>query len=95
MRKTLTVLAGAATIAVAAFAAATTADAGGRGWWGPVVGPVANPYCCGGSYSYYAPAPVYYDYYQPRTVDFEFYAAPQSYYPECWRFRHDYRYRVC
>ena len=94
MRKSLIALAAAATIAVAAVATPTTAEAR-RGWWGPVVGPVANPYCCGGSYSYYAPAPVYYDYYQPRTVDFEFYAAPQSYYPECWRFRHDYRYRVC
>jgi hypothetical protein len=82
MRKSLTALASAATIA--AVASPTTADAG-RGWWGPYG-------YSGAYYNYYQPAPVYYDYYAaPIYYD---YVAPRPSYG-CWRFRYGYRYRVC
>jgi hypothetical protein len=100
MRKTLTALAAAATIAV--VAAPTSADAR-RGWWGPgmvggfaagaIIGSAfARPYY-GGYYGYYQPAPVYYDYYAPAPVYYD-YVAPQPSYG-CWRWRYGYRYRVC
>jgi hypothetical protein len=102
MRKTLTALAAAATIA--AVAVPTTADAR-RGRWAPgivggfaagaiVASAFARPYgYSGGYYTYYQPAPVYYDYYAPAPLYYD-YVAPQPYYG-CWRFRYGYRYRVC
>jgi hypothetical protein len=101
MRKALTALAAAATIA--AVAVPTTADAR-RGWRGPgivggfaagaiVASAFARPYGYGGYFNYYQPAPVYYDYYAPAPLYYD-YAAPQPYYG-CWRWRYGYRYRVC
>lgn len=101
MRKSLTALAAAATIAVAAIATPTTAEAR-RGWWGPALGglavgaiigsALARPYYGYGSgYGYGYPAysyyrPAYYGYgYAPR-----YYYAPRPYY-RCWRGP----YRVC
>ena len=106
MRKAVTALAAAATIAVATVATPTTADAR-RGWWGPgiiggfaagaIIGSAfARPYGYGypyGYYGYYAPAPVYYDYYTPAPAYYGYYA-PRPYYG-CWRWRSGYRYRVC
>src|SRR5262249_37531154 len=67
MRKTLTAVATAATIAVATLSAPTTAEAR-WGWWGPALGgfalgaivggALASPYYYGGyypAYSYYPP----------------------------------------
>ena len=108
MRKTLTALAAAATIAVAAVATPTTADAR-RGWWGPALGAFAaaaiissafaRPY-----YGYYSPyyGPYYSGYYAPYYGGYGYYApapayysyAPRPYY-NCWRWRNGYRYRVC
>ncbi len=105
MRKTLTALAAAATLTIAAVAAPTSADAR-RGWWGPAViggfaagaiiaSQFARPYY-GGYYGYagpvyyqYAPAPVTYEYYAPQ-----YYYAPGPVDP-CWRWRRGYRYRYC
>jgi hypothetical protein len=95
MRKALTALAAAATIA--AIAAPTTADAR-RGWRGPaIVGGSAagTPYgYYGGHYNYGQPAPVFYDYYGLNPIYYDDYAAPQVY-DGCWRYRYGYRYRVC
>jgi hypothetical protein len=101
MRRTLTAVAAAATIAVAAVATPTTADAR-RGWWGPALGGFAVGAIIGGAlarpyyapnYGYYRPAPVYYDYYAPAPAYYGYYE-PQPYY-SCWRWRNGYRYRVC
>ena len=69
MRKTLTAVAAAATIGVAAVATPTTADAR-WGWWGPALGAfavgaivggaLARPYYYGGYYGGYYPAYSYY-----------------------------------
>jgi len=94
MRKILTTLAAAATIA--AVAAPTTADAR-RGWRGPPVGGLAGgaPYqYFGGSYNYGQPAPVYYDYIGLPLIYYGDYAPPQPS-DGCWRYRYGYRYRVC
>jgi hypothetical protein len=102
MRKVVTALAAAATIAAATVATPATADARG-GWWGPaiiggfaagaIVGSAfARPYpYYGYGYGYYAPAPVYYGYYTPAPAYYGYYA-PRPYYG-CWRY--GYRYRVC
>jgi hypothetical protein len=64
MRKTLTVLAAAATIAIAAVAAPTDAQARWRGWWipGAIVGGLALGAIASGAYGpyYYGPGPYYY-----------------------------------
>jgi hypothetical protein len=69
MRKTLTAVAAAATIAVATVATPSTADAR-WGWWGPALGAfavgaivggaLARPYYYGGYYGGYYPAYSYY-----------------------------------
>jgi len=110
MRKSLTALVAAATIAGSLAVGATDASAQWRrGWgWGPgagiaagivggaiVAGALSQPYCCGG-YGYYAPGPVYYDYYQPAPAYFDYYVTPpQPEYYSCWRWRNGARYRVC
>jgi len=110
MKKTLTALAAAATITVAAVATPTTADAR-RGWWGPgliggfaaaanIGSALARPYYYGGyygGYPYYGGG--YYNAYYPGPVSYEYYApayyyAPAPYY-SCVRWRGGYRYRVC
>jgi len=94
MRKILTTLAAAATIA--AVAAPTTADAR-RGWRGPPVGGLAAgaPYqYFGGSYNYGQPAPVYYDYIGAAS-DLLWRLCAASASDGCWRYRYGYRYRVC
>jgi hypothetical protein len=104
MRTTLTAVAAAATIAIAAVATPTTADAR-RGWWGPaIIGGLAAGAIIGSAYArpyygygYYEPAPAYdgyapaYDGYAPA---YSGYYAPGPYYG-CWRWRNGYRYRVC
>src|SRR5437764_7166220 len=104
MRKAVTALAVAGTIATATVANPTTADAR-RGWWGPAIiggiaagaivgSALARPYpYYGYGYGYYAPAPVYYDYYTPAPAYYDYYA-PGPYYG-CWRSRYGYRYRAC
>ena len=82
MKKTLTALAAAAAITVAAVATPTSAEAR-RGWWGPGIG---------GYYNAYYPGPVSYDYYAPAYAPA--YYAPAPYY-SCVRWRGGYRYRVC
>jgi hypothetical protein len=84
MRKSLTAFTAATTIAVAAVATPTTADAR-RGWWGPALGgfavgaligsAFARPYYAYPSYgSGYGYGP-YYGYSYPA-----YYGAPQPYY---------------
>src|ERR1700730_4258700 len=108
MRKAVTALAAAATIAAATIGASSTADARCGGWWGPAViggfaagaivgSAFARPYAYG-YYGYYAPAPVYpapvyYDYYMPAPTYYGYYG-PRPY-GGCWRWRYRYRYRVC
>ena len=102
MRKAVTALAVAGTIAAATVANLSTADAR-RGWWGPaVIGGIAAGAIIGSAfarpnygygYGYHAPAPVYYDYYTPAPAYYGYYA-PGPYYG-CWRWRYGYRYRVC
>jgi hypothetical protein len=96
MRTTLTAVAAAATIAVAAIATPTTADAArmvGPGHHvaaaaGAIIGSAyARPYY---GYGYYQPAPVSYGY----VPAYSGYYAPGPYY-DCWRWRNGYRYRVC
>jgi hypothetical protein len=98
MRTTLTAVAAAATIAIAAIATPTTADAR-RGWWAPAIigglaagaiigSAYAQPYY--GGYGYYQPAPVYGGY----APAYSGYYAPAPYY-SCWRWQNGYRYRVC
>ena len=97
MRKTLTAFAAAGTLAVAAVATPTTADA--RWGWGPALGGLAVGAIIGSAlarpaygyygsygypaYSYYGYAPAYYGY-----------AYSPGYY-SCWRGRYGYRYRAC
>ncbi len=99
MRKSLTALATAATIAVAAVAAPTSADAR-PGWWAPaligglavgaiVSGALARPYYTPGyaapSYGY-APAPAYDEYYAPQQPTYyQYYSAPRHHDHGCWR----------
>jgi hypothetical protein len=103
MRKAVTALAAAASIAAATIGASSTAEARWGGWWGPaiiggfaagaIVGSAyARPYPYG-YYGYYAPAPVYYDYYMPAPAYYGYYG-PRPY-GGCWRYRYRYRYRVC
>ena len=97
MRKSLTALAAAGTIAITAVATPTTADAR-WGWWGPALGGLAVGAIIGSAlarpaygyygsygypaYSYYGSAPSYYGYaYSPGY--------------SCWRGRYGYRYRAC
>ena len=108
MRKSLTALAAAATVAVGAIATPTTADAR-WGWWGPallggfaagaIIGSAfARPYYYGYGYGYPAYgyggyyAPAYYGGYYPAYSGYSY--APRPYYG-CWRWRGGYRYRVC
>ena len=96
MTKTLTALATAATLTVAAVATPTTAEAR-RGWWGPAIvggfaaaaiaGAFARPYYGGyyggyGGYGgyAYAPGPVYYGYYAPAYAPVVYAPAPAYYY---------------
>ena len=104
MRKTLTALAAATTIALATVATPSTADAR-WGWWGPALGgfavgaiiggALASPYYSGyyPAYSYY-PAygyPAYGYSYAPAYYGYAY--APRPAY--CWRYRYGNRYRVC
>jgi hypothetical protein len=103
MKKTVTALVAATTVALAAVATPDTADARG-GWWGPAIGgfaagaiigsAVARPYYGypSGYYGYYAPTPVYYGYYAPAPAYYGYGAGP---YRGCARFRYGYRHRVC
>jgi hypothetical protein len=99
MKKTLTALAAAGTLAVATVATPTTADAR-WGWWGPAIGAfaagaiiggaLASPYAYGSyPYGYY---PAYSYSYGPAYYG---YAAAPGPYGGCWRWRNGYRYRVC
>jgi hypothetical protein len=101
MRKSLTALAAAGTIAITAVATPTAADAR-WGWWGPALGGLAVGAIIGSAlarpaygyygypaYSYYGYAPAYYGYAHSPG-----YYAPRTYY-NCWRWRGGYRYRVC
>ncbi len=101
MRKTLTALAAAATIAIAAVATPTSADARWRGWRGPaffgglaagafIAGALARPYYAPRPY-YYGQGPVYY--YAPGPVEYEVYPAPA--YDSCYIWRRGYRYYAC
>src|SRR5437764_9445908 len=103
MKRTVTALVAATTLAVAAVATPNTADAR-RGWWGPgligglaagaIIGSaLARPYYGYpyGYYSYYRPAPVYYSYYAPAPVYYGAYGAWP--YRGCVRYRYGYRYR--
>jgi hypothetical protein len=109
MRKTVTALAAAATLATATLAAPRTADAR-WGWWGPALGGLAVGAIVGsalarpyygygyGGYpyygTYYAPAPVYYSYYAPAYYGYYGYSRPYGY--GCWRRGYyGHRYRVC
>jgi hypothetical protein len=110
MRKSLTALVAAATIAVTLAAGTTDASAQWRRWgWGLGAGiiggaiiasAITRPYYYGYPYAYgypayaYAPAPVYYGYYAPAPVVYSYYA-PGPYLYGCWRWRYRYRYRVC
>jgi hypothetical protein len=92
MTKTLTALAAAATMTVAAVATPSTAEAR-RGWWGPAVvgafaaaaiaGAYARPYYYAG-YGYYGGGYPYagYSYYPAQPVVYEYYPAyaPAYYY---------------
>ena len=108
MKKTLTAVAAAATIAVASVATPTTAEAR-WGWWGPALGAfavgaivggaLARPYYYGGYYPAYSYYPSYgygypaYSYgYAPAYSGYAY--APRPYY-SCLRWRYGYRYRVC
>jgi hypothetical protein len=86
MRKTLTALAVASTIAISTVAAPTSADARWRGWRGPaffgglaagaiIAGAMARPYYYGSGYYGYG-GPAYY-YYAPRPY---YYAPGPAYY---------------
>lgn len=105
MRKSLTALAVAATIAVAAIATPTTAEAR-RGWWGPALGgfavgaiigsALARPaygYGYGYGYGYpaygYGYAPAYYGYGYP-AYGYGYYA-PRYYYAPRPYYRSYYR----
>jgi hypothetical protein len=99
MKKCVTLIVAAVTMAATIFALPATADAG-RGWWAPaVIGGIAAGAIVGSAlaapypYGYYAPAPLYYDYYTPAPTYYSFYGPPRYY--GCWRWRHRYRYRVC
>ena|SRR5436190_23199014 len=107
MRKAVTALAAAATLAAATLATPSTADAR-RGWWGPaIIGGFAAGAIVGSAFArpygyyggYYAPAPVYYDYYTPAPAYYSYYGPPAYYGPRpyygCWRLRYGHRYRVC
>ena len=103
MRKTLTALAAAGTIAIAAVATPTTADAR-WGWWGPALGGLAVGAIIGsalprpayGYYGYYGyPAYSYYGYapaYSGYAYSPGYSYAPRPYY-SCGRY--GYRYRAC
>jgi len=94
MRKILTTLAAAATIA--AVAAPTTADAR-RGWRGPLrrrIGRRSALSVFRRLLHYGQPAPVYYDYIGLPLIYYGDYAPPQPS-DGCWRYRYGYRYRVC
>jgi hypothetical protein len=106
MKKTLTALAAAGTLAVATVATPTTADAR-WGWWGPAIGAfaagaiiggaLASPYAYGSyypSYSYY-PYGYYPAYSYSHGPAYYGYAAAPGPYGGCWRWRNGYRYRVC
>ena len=95
MRKALTVLAAAATIAAMAVPATADARRGARGAVDGGRGAAGTPYrYFGGTYNNGVPAPVYYDYYGFNPIYYDDYAAPQPS-DDCWRYRYGYRYRVC
>ncbi|TMJ42473.1 MAG: hypothetical protein E6G80_03415 [Alphaproteobacteria bacterium] len=109
MKKTLTALTAAGTMALATVATPTAADAR-WGWWGPALGAFAAGAIIGGalarpySYGYYGgyyPAYSYspYGYYPAYSYSYGpayygYAAAPGPYF-SCWRYRYGYRYRVC
>lgn len=106
MRKTLTAVAAAATLAVVTVATPNKADAR-WGWWGPALGAfaagaiiggaLARPYYYGPYYGAYYPAYSYYptySYYGYAPAYYGYAYAPGPYY-SCWRWRYGYRYRVC
>jgi hypothetical protein len=111
MRKSLTALTAAATIATTLAVTATDASAQWRRWgwgWGAgafvgglaaaaiVSSAYAQPYYYGGYYNtYYYPGPYYYNYYGASPVYYNYYAAAPYPYYGCWRLRYGYRYRVC
>src|SRR5262249_59814218 len=95
MKKTLTALAAAGTLAVATVATPTTADAR-WGWWGPAIGAfavgaiiggaLASPYAYGGyypAYSYYPYGyyPAYSHSYRPTYYGYA--PAPRPYVGSC------------
>jgi hypothetical protein len=87
MRKSLTALAAATTIAVAAVATPTTADAQWRrgGWWGPALGGFAVGAIIGSAFArpYYAYAYYGYGYGYGPNYGYGYpanYGAPQPYY---------------
>jgi hypothetical protein len=110
MKKTLTALVAAATLA-GAIAMPTDASAQWRRWgWGPgpalgafaagaiVAGALASRPYYGGYYGYYdgyyAPGPTYY--YAPGPVQYEYYANPYYRpYDPCWRKTHGDRFAGC
>jgi hypothetical protein len=100
MRRTVTVLAAAATIAAATVAAPDAANAGGRDWWGPaIIGGIAAGIVVGSQIARpQYPGPVYFEYSQPGPTYYEVYP-PQYFGPapidNCWRWRHGHRQRVC
>lgn len=100
MRRTVTALAAAATIAAATVATPNAADAGGRDWLGPaIIGGIAAGILVGTQIARPRyPGPVYFEYSQPGPTHYEVY--PPQYFapppgPDCWRWRHGYRQRVC
>jgi hypothetical protein len=102
MRKILTALAVAATIATAAAAATPASADGGGGWWGPaafggfIAGAIVGNQIARPRY----PGPVVYEYAQPGPTHYEYYALPPQYFaPEppqpCGNWPGSYRARVC
>ena len=101
MRRTLTVLAAAATVAAATIATPAIAD-GARGWLAPAVfgGFVAGAIIGNQIARPRYPGPVVYEYAQPGPTYYEYYALPPQYFPPpppqpCGNWPGSYRSRVC
>jgi hypothetical protein len=100
MRRIVTALAAAATIAAATVATPGAANAGGRDWLGPaIIGGIAAGIVVGTQIARpYYPGPVQFEYSQPGPTYYEVYP-PQYFAPppidNCWRWRHGHRHRVC
>lgn len=103
MRRTLTVLAAAATVAAAAtIATPASADSAGPGWLAPAVfgGFVAGAIIGNQIARPRYPGPVVYEYAQPGPTYYEYYALPPQYFPPpppqpCGNWPGSYRSRVC